>query len=134
MDNSKFQFPTIAKWIFSILVIILVVYGIWYFRFLVICFAIAVVLSFMGRPLMKVLERISYKKLRIGNILASTITLITLISIIATALYVLVPLIISQAMSFANLDISRLPTTMPSQLGKLSYSYMSINLCQITLI
>ncbi|MDY4790709.1 hypothetical protein SDC9_22767 [bioreactor metagenome] len=119
MDNSKFQFPTIAKWIFSILVIILVVYGIWYFRFLVICFAIAVVLSFMGRPLMKVLERISYKKLRIGNILASTITLITLISIIATALYVLVPLIISQAMSFANLDIYQIADYYAEPIGKI---------------
>src|SRR5574344_249070 len=119
MDNSKFQFPTIAKWIFSILVIILVVYGIWYFRFLIICFAIAVVLSFMGRPLMKVLERISYKKLRIGNILASTITLITLISIIATALYVLVPLIISQAMSFANLDIYQIADYYAEPIGKI---------------
>ncbi|MDD2530359.1 MAG: AI-2E family transporter [Bacteroidales bacterium] len=105
MDNSKYQFPSIAKWIVSIIVVLLVIYALWYFRFLVVCISIAVVLSFMGRPLMKVLQRLSYKKFRIGNILASTITLITLIIIIATAFYVLVPLIISQAMSFANLDI-----------------------------
>lgn len=105
MNDNKFQFPTIAKWVVSILVITLVVYALWYFRFLVVCFAIAVALSFMGRPLMNLLQKISYKKFRIGNVLSSTITLIVLISVISTAVYILVPIIISQAMSFANLDI-----------------------------
>ena len=68
MDNSKYQFPSIAKWIVSIIVVLLVIYALWYFRFLVVCISIAVVLSFMGRPLMKVLQRLSYKTFRIGNI------------------------------------------------------------------
>lgn len=108
MDYNKFQFPVIAKWIVSILIIALVLYGIWYFRFIVICIAIAIVFSFMGRPVMKFLGRIHYKKFHIGNILSTSITMVIIIAIISLTIYILVPLIVSQAMNFANLDIYKI--------------------------
>lgn len=105
MKEDKFQFPIIAKWIVSIIIISLVIYSIWYFRFLVGCLAISVVLSFIGRPLISILDKITYKKFHIGNILSTLITLILLIGSIFLIFYILVPMIISQAMSFANIDI-----------------------------
>lgn len=107
MNTNKFQFPTVAKWIVSFIIIGLVLYGIWYFRFLVGCLAIGIVISFMGRPMMRFLEKIHFKRFKINNTLASSITLVTLIAIISSVIYVLVPLIISQTMNFANLDIYR---------------------------
>jgi predicted PurR-regulated permease PerM len=108
MDANKFQFPVIAKWIFSILIIALVLYGIWYFRFIVICIALAIVFSFMGRPIMNFLGKIHYKKFHIGNILSTSITMVIIIVIISLTIYILVPLIVSQAMNFANLDIYKI--------------------------
>lgn len=139
MDNSKFQFPSIAKWIISLLGIAIVIYGLWYFRFLVICFAIAVMLSFMGRPLMNILSKIHYKKFHIGNILATTITLVALIAITAIAFYTLVPLIISQAMSFANLDMYQIADYYAEPINKIEtflheYQLMPINTNLETLI
>jgi predicted PurR-regulated permease PerM len=59
----------------------------------------------MGRPLMKLLQKLKYKRFYIGNSVATTITLIVVVGIFGTVLYFLVPLIISQAMAFSNLDI-----------------------------
>lgn len=108
MNTNKFQFPTIAKWIVSVLIIVLVLYGIWYFRFLFGCLAIAIVLSFMGRPIMRLLSKITIGKYKINNTISVSITLMLIITIISTLFYFLVPLIISQATSFANLDIYRI--------------------------
>ncbi|MFA6806405.1 MAG: AI-2E family transporter [Bacteroidales bacterium] len=105
MKENKYQFPVIAKWVVSIIIIAIVLYGIWYFRFLVGCIAISIVLSFIGRPLIKLLGKIHYNKLHIGNIPSTIITLTTLIGVIFLLIYTLVPMIISQAMSFANIDI-----------------------------
>lgn len=105
MKENKYQFPIIARWIVSTIIILLVLYGVWYFRFLVACIAISIVLSFIGRPLMQLLGKISYKQFRIGNILSTIITLASLIGIALLIISALVPMVISQAMSFANIDI-----------------------------
>lgn len=108
MDSNKFQFPVIAKWIISILIIALVLYGVWYFRYIVVCIALAIVFSFMGRPIMKLLGKLHYKKFHIGNILSTAITMVIIIAVVFLTIYILVPLIISQAMNFANLDIYKI--------------------------
>lgn len=105
MSNNQLQFSAIAKWIISFLIIFLVIYGIWFFRFLFGCLAIAIVLSFMGRPVMRLLSSLRIRKFKINNTIAVSITLVLIFSIISSLVYFLVPLIISQATSFANLDI-----------------------------
>ncbi|MDR0790323.1 MAG: AI-2E family transporter [Bacteroidales bacterium] len=104
-DNKKFQFPTIAKWIASVAVVVLVVWLIWYFRFLVGCLFAAIVISFMGRPLKNLISKIHYKRLRIGNSVSTGVSLLLVLGIFFLVFYFLVPLIISQAMAFSNLDI-----------------------------
>ncbi|HHT03894.1 MAG TPA: AI-2E family transporter [Bacteroidales bacterium] len=105
MKEDKYQFPIIARWVVSTIIILLVLYGVWYFRFLVVCIAIAIVLSFIARPLMQLLAKVSYKQFSIGNIPSTIITITILVSTIFLIIYTLVPMIISQAMSFANIDI-----------------------------
>ncbi|MFA6367047.1 MAG: AI-2E family transporter [Bacteroidales bacterium] len=139
MDNNKYQFPVIAKWIVSILIIAIILYAFWYFRFLVGCIAISIVLSFIGRPLMKLLERISYKKFHIGNIPSTIITLSALILSIFLVFYTLVPLIISQAMNFANIDIYQIADFYAEPIKKIEsflydYQIMSANTNLETLI
>ncbi|MDR0972082.1 MAG: AI-2E family transporter [Bacteroidales bacterium] len=105
MNKNKYRIPPLARWIISIIIISLAIYGLWYFRFLVICLAFSIVLSFVGRPIMNLLSKIHYKKIHFGNTLSSSITLVILIAIIFFLFYLLIPLIVSQATNFANIDI-----------------------------
>lgn len=139
MNNNKYQFPVIAKWIVSILIITLVLYGVWYFRFLVVCIALSIVFSFIGRPLMKLLGKVHYKRFKIGNVLSTIITLATLIIVLFLVIYTLVPLIISQAMNFANIDIYQIADYYADTIKKIetflyNYQLMSQNTNLETLI
>ena len=130
MDSNKFEFPIIAKWIISILIIALVLYGVWYFRFIFVCIALAIVFSFMGRPIMKLLGKVHYKKFHIGNILSTSITMVIIIVVISLTIYILVPLIVSQAMNFANLDIYKIADYYAEPIKKIenflyNYHFMS---------
>ncbi|MBP6429569.1 MAG: AI-2E family transporter [Bacteroidales bacterium] len=139
MKEDKYQFPVIAKWAVSIIILLLVLYGIWYFRFLVACIAASIVLSFIGRPLIQVLSKIHYKRFRIGNTLSTILTLITLIGAFSLIIYTLVPLIISQAMNFANIDIYQIADYYAAPIKSLEsflyeYRIMSPNITLETLV
>lgn len=108
MNNDKFQFPQVAKWIVSILIAAGVFFLIWYFRFIVICIFVALVVAFMGAPIQNFLSKIRIRSFGIGKTLSASITLVLLFSIFVSLFYFLVPLIISQAMTFADIDVSQI--------------------------
>ena len=108
MNTSKFQFPQIAKWIFSISIVTLIIFLMWYFRFLVFCILLALILAFMGTPIQNLLQKFHIGKFHLSRTFSSAITLILLISIFALVGYLIVPLFISQAMEFANLDVYKI--------------------------
>lgn len=107
-QDDRFAFPSVMKWIISILAIVGVVYGIWYFRFIVGCIFIALILSLVGRPIMKFLGKIHYKKFHPSKGLCAGITLVSELLIIFLVFYLLIPVIVSQAMSFAEIDLEKL--------------------------
>lgn len=107
MNNEKFQFPHIAKWIFSLSIIGLVIYLMWYFRFLVVCTLLALILAFMGTPIQNLLQKFHVGKFHFSRTITTILTLISLVLIFTLIGYIIVPLFISQAMEFANLEIGR---------------------------
>jgi len=128
-QDNKFQFPVVARWIVSILVIGIIIYALWYFRYIVACLFLAMVLSFMGRPLMALLSKLKYKKLHIGNTLSASITLVVLVVVVFSVLYILIPVIVEQAMSFANLDINKIASYYAQPIQKVQnflYQYQLI--------
>ena len=108
MNNDKFQFSSVAKWVIGLLITALVVFLVWYFRFLVGCVLVALVLAFMGAPIQKFLSKIRFKRFCIGKTISATITLILFILVFVMLFRWLVPLIISPAMTFANLDVYKI--------------------------
>ena len=108
MNNDKFQFSSVAKWVIGLLITALVVFLVWYFRFLVGCVLVALVLAFMGAPIQKFLSKIRFKRFCIGKTISATITLILFVVVFVMLFRWLVPLIISQAMTFANLDVYKI--------------------------
>ncbi len=108
MNNEKFQFPQIAKWIFSLSIIGLIIYLMWYFRFLVVCILLALILAFMGTPIQNLLQKFHIGKYHFSRTITTILTLVSLVSIFTLLGYLIVPLFISQAMEFANLDVYKI--------------------------
>ena len=108
MNNDKFQFPYIAKWIFSLSIIALVIFLMWYFRFLVVCILLALILAFMGTPIQNLLQKFHIGKFHFSRTITTILTLLSLVSIFTLLGYIIVPLFISQAMEFANLDVYKI--------------------------
>lgn len=108
MNNDKFQFSSVAKWVIGLLITALVVFLVWYFRFLVGCVLVALVLAFMGAPIQKVsfqntLQTILYRQDHFGNNHSDFVYLG-----FRDAFPLACSLIISQAMTFANLDVYKI--------------------------
>jgi predicted PurR-regulated permease PerM len=59
----------------------------------------------MGRPLKNLIQKIRYGHFHIGNTISTSISLIAVLGIFALVLYFIVPLVVSQAMAFSNLNI-----------------------------
>ncbi len=126
MNNDKFQFPQIAKWIFSFSVIGLVIYLMWYFRFLVVCILLALILAFMGTPIQNLLQKFHIGKYHFSRTITTVITLVSLVSIFAFVAYLIIPLFISQAMEFANLDVYKIADYYAEPINKIEqflYNY-----------
>lgn len=105
--ENGFTFPSVLKWVVGIATVGLVIFFLWYFKFIVVCIFLAIIFSLVGRPIMSFLEKIKIGKYYLSKSLCSGLTLIAETGIIALVVYLLVPLIISQAMNFADIDMQK---------------------------
>ncbi len=101
MNNPKRIFLIIAG-------ILIIGFLLWYFSSLVIYLITSIMLAFMGSPFVKILKKIRIGKYHLPGSLSAAITLILIIILFALILGIFVPIIISQAEVFANLDINSL--------------------------
>ncbi|MEE0962101.1 MAG: AI-2E family transporter [Bacteroidales bacterium] len=108
MNSDKFQFPQVAKWVISILSLGLIFFLIWYFRFIVVCILLALILAFMGAPVQDFLSKIRFRNFGLGKTMTTTLTLLLFVGIFALLVYFVVPMLVSQAMTFANLDVYKI--------------------------
>ncbi|MEG1498756.1 MAG: AI-2E family transporter [Bacteroidales bacterium] len=97
MDNKKKIIGLIA----ALLVIVAIFY---YLSDLIIYTMSAFVISMMGRPFVKLLN----KKLKFPNALASAISLCLIVGVISLIFYLVLPLFIKQAQQIANLDYTQI--------------------------
>lgn len=91
--------------IFTILVFLaLLVFLGWFFLDIVIYFFLALVLSIIGSPFVKLLEKISIKGRHISQTLAAGITLLFMISVISVLVIILVPIIAKEISLISTID------------------------------
>ncbi len=129
MENSdKYTINNVIKWLLILLGIGVVLYAIWYFRFIVLCIFIALILSIIGQPLMNILGKIKLGRFTLNKSICSAITLIAEISIISLVLYLLIPLIITQAQEFSTIDINKIATYYAAPIEKANDFVMQYNL------
>jgi len=105
--QENFTFPKVLRWIVGVAVLGLVLFFLWYFKFIMVCIFLAIILSLVGRPIMSFLEKIKFGKIHFNKSICAGLTLLLETGIIALVVYLLVPLIISQALGFADIDMQK---------------------------
>ncbi len=95
MKFSKF------KWYYLIL-ILLTGFGVWYFSNIVAYILISFVLSMMGQPLVRLLDRMQVKKIKIPHALSSFLALSVIWGVIFGLFYIFVPLVSYEAKAISK--------------------------------
>lgn len=83
-----------------------IVFLVWYFSALVTYILIAVVLSFLGRPLVRWLMLVKYKKFRIPKGLAAFLTLLAIWIVFISFFRFIIPLLISELETLSQIDFT----------------------------
>ena len=78
---------------------------VWYFQHIVTYVLIAAVLSLIGKPLMKQLSRLRYKKCRLPTAVCAALTLLSIWLVFVLFFYVFTPLIAGQLNEFGRVDV-----------------------------
>ncbi len=98
----------LTKYIIALAVTAAVLFIIWYFSSIVIYILISAVLSVMGRPLMTLLEKLSFKGKTMPTWAAASITLCAIVGLAVLLISLFLPLIIEKLNSLSNYNINHL--------------------------
>lgn len=112
MNNNK------SLLVIIILLAILVFLG-WFFWDILVYMLLALALSFIGKPLMRLMSRIKFKNNPFPVSLAAIISLIVIVSALSVFSYFLLPIIINQINFLLNIDPSSLNVEFSNWLNKL---------------
>jgi len=90
--------------LFFIIVICAIGFLAWYFSQILICIIIAGVISIIGYPLVELLDRIHYKKIRLPHVLSVFLTLIILLALVLGLLSFFIPLVVKETSLVTSID------------------------------
>ena len=98
----------------------------WYFSDIMIYMFLALVLSVLGSPIVKLLSLITIKKKKIPQSLSAAIALVLIVGLFAFFFYLLIPLLISEFKSLASIDPEVIADTISVGLVKTEYYLKNI--------
>ena len=98
---------------------IFIIFLIWYFSAIVTYVLISVVFSFIGRPLVRWLTTIHYKKIRITKGLAAFLTLSVLWVVFVLFFRFIIPLLISEVETLSQIDLKALINSIEEPISRL---------------
>lgn len=102
----------ITRIIITSIFTILLALSLWYFSDLVTYLIISVILSLIGRPLVKILSKIKIKNFQIPKSLAAAITLIAQVIFFASIIMLFIPVVSHQANVISNIDANRVSSNL----------------------
>ncbi len=106
----------VLKYTGYILVLLIIGYLIWRFYYIIGWVLIAAVLSFIGQPLVRFLDKLHIKKFRMPHALNTILSLAVIVLFFLGLLAVFVPLIIHQAETISRIDVGKLAQSLHGQL------------------
>ena len=98
----------VLKYTGYILLLFIIGYFIWRFSYIIVWVLIAAMLSFIGRPLVTLFDKIHIRKLRMPRPASALLALLVLVLIGVGFVAVIVPMIIKQAETVSSIDVNAL--------------------------
>ena len=92
--------------------IVIVLFLMWYFSSIVIYTLIAAVISIIGRPIVKFLDRIRFRRFKLPHVMNTIIAILVIIGSIIFLAAMFVPLIVEQAKVISAIDVNAISVDM----------------------
>ncbi len=90
----------------------------WFFSNIVAYILLSVILSFIGRPLMRTLDRFKYRNIRIPRSVSAFITLIGIWVVFIGFFRFLVPLLVQEFETFSSIDFGKIMNSLKDPLSR----------------
>jgi len=103
----------------------------WFFSNIVSYILLSLILSFMGRPLMRAFDRIRFRKIRIPKSFAAFVTLLALWLVFIGCFKFLVPLLVKEFETFSSIDFGKIMNSLKDPLSRF-FTYFSRKPVEIT--
>lgn len=91
--------------------ILIILFLLWYFRDIIAYIIIAAVLSLIGQPIVKKLDKIKIGKFKIPHVVNTIISLLVIVTVFLLFIGIFVPILTSQAQAISEIDISAIETS-----------------------
>lgn len=103
--------------------LIFIIFLLWYFSAIVTYILISVVLSFIGRPLVRWLMKLRIKKFKLPKSVAAFLTLIVLWVVFISFFRFMIPLLISEVETLSQIDFTLVLESIEEPLGNLMHIF-----------
>jgi predicted PurR-regulated permease PerM len=120
----------ILKVLATVFGLAVIIFLAWEFSTIVTYILIAAVLSIMGNPLVRLLDKIRVKKWKMPHSLSSFITLLIIILVIVGIFSIFVPLIANQAEVVSKIDITQVSKSFEDQIQNLQVLLVKYNIIE----
>ncbi|MCB0734960.1 MAG: AI-2E family transporter [Flavobacteriales bacterium] len=121
----------IIRFLLGLLGVLLLGWIFWQIRQVVIYFAVATVLALMGRPLMKLLDRIRIKNWRMPVWLSALTVLVTFIFVTVLIFQFLIPVLVDQIQIIASIDVDSLMGAFDEQITAIERTLYKMNITDV---
>jgi predicted PurR-regulated permease PerM len=110
---------------------IILIFLFWFFSNIVSYILLSLILSFMGRPLMRVFSHIKFRRISIPRSFAAFMTLLILGAVFVGCLRFLVPLLVREFETFSSIDFGQIMNSLKDPLSRF-FSFFSRKTIVIT--
>jgi predicted PurR-regulated permease PerM len=105
----------------------LVGYILWYFKSIVAYILISSVLTLVGRPIVRFLNKLHFRKIRIPNALSALLTIVIIWILVLTFFRIFIPLIAHQASELSEIDADVVMINLQEPIEKIEELFLKYN-------
>jgi predicted PurR-regulated permease PerM len=120
MDKKK-------RWYIIIPVVIIICFLAWYFSNILVYILVATVLSLIGRPLVRWLDKIRIGRFSFPHTLSAAVTLVVIFSVIAGIVALILPLLVNQAYTLSQINVQAIIDAHRAEMNSVSDYLISYN-------
>lgn len=118
------------KYVSGILVFLVGLYLAWFFSDILVYVLIAGVLSFIGQPLVRLFDKIHFRKFKMPHTLSAVLVLLVMVMVLTTLFIIFVPIINRQAQVITSIDFQHLGEQLQKPLQDIERQLLKFNMLE----